>query len=56
HISRWHESDLVLGVKVVSMLQVLVVNQTSVPFAHRTSVVSVAAGPLDIRASPLALS
>ncbi|GJT93426.1 hypothetical protein Tco_1082271 [Tanacetum coccineum] len=28
-ISRWHESDLVFGVKVVSMLQVLVVDQMS---------------------------
>ncbi|GJZ80986.1 hypothetical protein Tco_0645980 [Tanacetum coccineum] len=31
---------LVFGVKVVSMLQVLVVDQTSMPFVHRTSVVS----------------
>ncbi|GJV95242.1 hypothetical protein Tco_1546819 [Tanacetum coccineum] len=33
----------VFGVKVVSMLQVLVVDQTFVPFVHRTSVVSVLA-------------
>ncbi|GJU82683.1 E-beta-farnesene synthase 1 [Tanacetum coccineum] len=39
---RWHVSDLVFGVKVVSMFQVL----TSVPFVHPMSVVSVLA-PMD---------
>ncbi|GJT58619.1 hypothetical protein Tco_1002152 [Tanacetum coccineum] len=42
-VSRWHVSDFVLGVKVVFMLQVLVVDQTSVTFVHRTSVVGVLA-------------
>ncbi|GKB89912.1 hypothetical protein Tco_0962184 [Tanacetum coccineum] len=41
HVSRWHVSDLVFGVKVVSILQVLVVDQMFVPFVHPTSVVSV---------------
>ncbi|GKE50480.1 hypothetical protein Tco_1481738, partial [Tanacetum coccineum] len=42
-VSRWHVSDFVLGVKVVFMLQLLVVNQTSVIFVHRTSIISVLA-------------
>ncbi|GKC35396.1 hypothetical protein Tco_1047780 [Tanacetum coccineum] len=37
-INRWHASDLVFKVKVVSMLQVLVVDQASVLFVPRTSV------------------
>ncbi|GKB97486.1 hypothetical protein Tco_0983623, partial [Tanacetum coccineum] len=38
-----HVSALVFGVKVFSILQVLIVDQTSVIFVHRASVVSVLA-------------